>query len=340
MAKQKYKALHKADGRGDHYALLPYVALDKLLVTVGPRAVAVALAILRRFNGKNNGTITISMREIGEAIGSANNPANTAAIHELRRTGFLTVTSYPKCQRKANEYGFTFISSGSIGQVPATHDYLETKKTSVSGFDTRNASRVSSFDTRRKQRVSEIDTRSTETCDVSTAPGVSEIDTPIYYHPHDVSPSIGNIPDDTLKPSAPVSPSSALDVKELREFAKAFLASAGPGAQSRLAHAAQIPGGTLSKFLSGRSLPDRYRMPLQLVVGRNGGKPIMTNVEAQQLLATIGYQESWSDDQVVAAVSAAEPELRKWLPTALRIGGARRKSQIDQTTEARDATAA
>lgn len=271
MSKPKaYKAPHKADGRGGHYALIPHLALDNLLVAVGPRAVAVALAILRQFDGKNNGSITISMRDIGEAIGSANNPANAAAIVELERTGFLTVTRHAKCQRKANEYGFTFISRGSIGQVAATHDYLETKKSSVSKPHTRNALRVSDIDTRRKHRVSDIDTRSTETSDVSNPPRVSEIDTPIYYHPPLSSDQAENIPSDALKPpAANFSLSAAMDERELRNFAMSFLAKAVPGSQSRLAHEAGIPGGTFSKFLSGRSLPDQYRMPLQLAVGRS-----------------------------------------------------------------------
>lgn len=271
MGKPKpYKAPHKADGRGGNYALIPHVALDRLLVAVGPRAVAVALAILRQFDGKNNGSITISMRAVGEAIGSSNNPANTAAIFELERAGFLTVTRYPKCQRKANEYGFTFISRGPNGQAAATHDYLETKKTCVSKTNTRNALRVSEIDTRRKHRVSEIDTRSTETVDVSNPPRVSEIDTPIYYHPLPPSDQSGNIPEHASQaPAGKFGGSAAMDEIELRRFAMSFLAKAVPGSQSRLAHEAGIPGGTLSKFLSGRSLPKQYRVPLQLAVGRS-----------------------------------------------------------------------
>jgi len=271
MGKPKpYKAPHKADGRGGHYALIPYVALDSLLVAVGPRAVAVAFAILRHFNGKNNGSITVSMRDIGEAIGSANNPANAAAIIELEKTGFLTVTRYPKCQRKANEYGFTFISRGANGQVPATHDYLETKKSCVSKPHTRNALRVSDIDTRRKHRVSDIDTRPLETSGVSNAPRVSEIYTPILNHTPRSSDQAGNIPEDGVKsPAGKFANSAAMDEIELRRFAMSFLAKAVPGSQSKLAHEAGIPGGTLSKFLSGRSLPEQYRVPLQLAVGRS-----------------------------------------------------------------------
>lgn len=60
-----------------------------------------------------------------------------------------------------------------------------------------------------------------------------------------------------------------MDLIELRSFALAYLAWASAGAQSQLAHDVGVPGGTLSKFLSGRSLPDQYRMPLQLAVARS-----------------------------------------------------------------------
>ncbi|PQM27668.1 hypothetical protein CVO77_03600 [Sphingopyxis lindanitolerans] len=60
-----------------------------------------------------------------------------------------------------------------------------------------------------------------------------------------------------------------MEMSELRSFALAYLKWAGSGAQSRLAHEAGLPGGTLSRFLSGKNLPDQYRMPLQLAVARS-----------------------------------------------------------------------
>ncbi|QUM70853.1 hypothetical protein [Sphingopyxis granuli] len=278
MARRKGdKRLHKPDTRGSGFTMIPHVPLDALLVTVSPRAVAVAFAILRRFNGYNNGHIGMSMRDIAEAIGSANNPANAAAIDELERTGFLRVSRFPHGQRRANEYGFTFISYGPNGEHPATHDYLarletevETQKSTVSKSYTRNALRVSKSYTRGKLRVSETYTGATETCGFADPPPVSDSYTHIRNHPQGLSDPDGNTSPDTPQIPAGVSASSAaMDEPALRQFAMSFLSKAEPGSQSRLAHEAGIPGGTLSKFLRGRSLPDQYRMPLQLAVGRS-----------------------------------------------------------------------
>ena len=59
-----------------------------------------------------------------------------------------------------------------------------------------------------------------------------------------------------------------MDLEELRDFAKAYLQWAGLGAQSRLASSAKVPGGSLSKFLAGRSLANAHRLPLQMAIGR------------------------------------------------------------------------
>jgi hypothetical protein len=255
--------------------MLPHVALDALLVIVSPRAVSIALAVVRRFNGYNNGRISMSMRDLAEAIGSANHAANIAALRELEHTGFLAVTRYPKGQRKANDYRLTFVSSGPNGEQPATHDYLdrletglETEKFTVAATATRNTLRVVDIETRKKHRVSDIETGATETCGFHDPSPVVDIATHIDNHPGVLSGSDGNCPSDAPKSRAVVS-SAAMDERELRVFATSFLAKAEPGSQSRLAHEAGIPGGTFSKFLRGRSLPEQYRMPLQLAVGRS-----------------------------------------------------------------------
>ena len=46
------------------------------------------------------------------------------------------------------------------------------------------------------------------------------------------------------------------------------LSQSGVGAQSKLVTEAGVPGGSLSKFLAGRSLAEQHRLKLQLAVGR------------------------------------------------------------------------
>lgn len=266
----KNRATHKADGRGKEYALLPHVALDALLANCSPRAVAVALAILRRFNGFNNDKIGLSMRDLGRAIGSHNNPANKRALAELETAGFIRIRRYPKGQRKANEYGLAFISTGQRGEHPATHDYLErleTKKSLGWKLDTRTGFRVSETNTRGKHRESEIDTGKTETSGFRDPSPVLETDTHIVSHGRDSFRLAGNTRSNIDKMTGGTF--AAMELCELRELCLQFLNWAPSGAQSQLAHAATIPGGTLSKFLRGRSLPESYRLPLQLAVGRS-----------------------------------------------------------------------
>lgn len=268
MAKQ---GSHKPDGRGGTYSLIPHATQDALLSAVSLRSAVAWLAIVRKFNGFNNGKIGLSMRDLADAIGSHDNPANADAIAELEAAGFIRVRRFPKGARKANEYELTHISSGRNGEISATHDYierLETKKSSVSKHHTRAALRVSSFHTRGKRRVSGFHTGATETSGSPDGAPVSSFHTHIVSH---ISPNLDTDPNtvsDGPKSSRAISSrSSAMDLNELRAFALAYLGWAPAGTQSQLAHAVGVPGGTLSKFLSGRSLPDRYRMPLQIAVG-------------------------------------------------------------------------
>lgn len=267
----KGKGLHKPDGRGGSYFLVPHETLDRLLCSTSLRAAAAWFAIGRNFNGFNNGKIGLSMRDLADAIGSHDNPANADAIAELEAAGFIRVRRFPKGARKANEYELTHISTGKNGEIPATHDYierLETKKSSVSKHHTRTALRVSSFHTRGKRRVSSFHTGATETCGSPDGPPVSSFHTPIFSHISPI-PDPGPDPVSDGPKSSRAASSSAMDLIELRSFALAYLAWASAGAQSQLAHDVGVPGGTLSKFLSGRSLPDQYRMPLQLAVARS-----------------------------------------------------------------------
>lgn len=125
----KGKGLHKPDGRGGSYFLVPHETLDRLLCSTSLRAAAAWFAIGRNFNGFNNGKIGLSMRDLADAIGSHDNPANADAIAELEAAGFIRVRRFPKGARKANEYELTHISTGKNGEIPATHDYIERLET-------------------------------------------------------------------------------------------------------------------------------------------------------------------------------------------------------------------
>lgn len=52
----------------------------------------------------------------------------------------------------------------------------------------------------------------------------------------------------------------------LRESLTGHLQASEPGEQTRLADRLGIPAGTLSKFVNGRNLPERYRAPLAAAI--------------------------------------------------------------------------
>lgn len=260
---------HRADGRGGGYILLPHVVSDALLPVASPRAIAILIAILRGFNGFNNGSIAISMRDMGKAIGSPENSANAAAVQWLEDRGFIRVRRFPKGQRKASEYELTFITTGRNGDVAASNDYLarlETKKSAVGNFQPRTAPPDASFHTRRKQRVGNFHTGATENS--AFGGGAPVPDFPTHILSHVSARSVGAQIPSQLGSNSSAAPSSVMDLADLRSVTLDYLSGSPAGTQSRIAHQLEIPAGTLSKFLNGRSLPPAYRMPLQLEIGR------------------------------------------------------------------------
>lgn len=55
---------------------------------------------------------------------------------------------------------------------------------------------------------------------------------------------------------------------ELRQWTKEVVRQNGYGGQSKLAKDSGVPDPVLSRFRSGKSLPERYRMDLQTACGR------------------------------------------------------------------------
>lgn len=267
MSKSKGKrGIHQPDSRGKGYSLLPYVTMDALMEAVSPRAVVAFLAIVRRFNGYNNGKIALSSRDLAAIIGS-HNPSNKRALKELRDGGFIHETRYPKGQRKATEYRLTFLSYGANGEHPAKSEYLDIGKSTVWETDTREAQPVSESHTREKLRASESHTGVTETSQFPDPLPVLESHTHILNHLGGSSPAPTSCP---ATAPAPSGPSAGMEQAELHRAAMAYLAKAEAGTQTEIAKEAKIPGGVFSKFLRGQRLPEHHWMSLQLELGRRG----------------------------------------------------------------------
>jgi hypothetical protein len=278
VAKQA-KAPHRIDHRGD-YIILPGPALNQIMAANYPRALAVLLAIQSEFNGWNNGSITVSMRQIGKAIGSPDNVANAMAVSWLEQAGFIWIgKTHSKGSRKAREYGLTYANSYD---GPAQHTYLQVaapqpevhrqdwKQAQERGWKdhTRKPSSVLDTNTERKQSVSKSYTDATEKSHSCPPSPVLDSYTPILCHPSErvIVPFPSS--ESTQYAAGHFRGAAAMGIEELRSFALRYIDWAGVGSQSRLAADAGVPGGSLSKFLAGKSLASAHRLPLQLAIGK------------------------------------------------------------------------
>jgi hypothetical protein len=239
------------------------------------RARCIALVLLRRFSGFNNGAIPASARDIGQAIGSHRYASNRAALGELISAGIVTIERiHPRGSRMATEYRLTFIESGGDNhRQPATNEWRAIKggnkrKKSGDETSTRNGERVDAVSEDRKRRVDTPSTDRTGTSQKLEGAPVDALSALIVSHSPGL-PSSGIIPfPSPQNGGGPNGNSCLMELEELRAFARGYLDRAEVGAQSKLAQTAGVPGGSLSKFLAGKGLAVDHRLKLQLAVGR------------------------------------------------------------------------
>lgn len=131
MAKKR-QAPHSADTRAVNgvrgFAGLPKcVIVSEAYTRLSLIARAILTEITARFDGHNNGSITISYAELAARLNRRNQAPIGPAIAELMEHGLLDLSAESVWrERKAREYRLTFANtSDSIGRtVAATNDYL------------------------------------------------------------------------------------------------------------------------------------------------------------------------------------------------------------------------
>jgi hypothetical protein len=121
---------HRRPRRGPSQA---FVMLENWLMDslawkdLTPNAKVVYLALKRRFNGSNNGTIALGARAAGEALNKTHHSGNRA-LRELLSHGFLVVTAQSNFNRKtkeATEYRLTELADDRPGHSrAATKDFM------------------------------------------------------------------------------------------------------------------------------------------------------------------------------------------------------------------------
>lgn len=267
---------------GGKFIMVPRRVVDSVAWrNASMRARAVLQVLQYCHDGYNNGTLAISIKQIGQALGDQNHGANSRALAELIELGFLECTSdAAHGQAKARTYRITFISTGEGKRAaPATHEYADWRPTG----DAKKAFGGARTAARKKFGAAVTTTQEVETVivtatqvkfhgaetatRVAVTPGVSADRSVAVTAPH-----LGNHPGGNSGlpeiSSHPCRQSIVAPLDELRAWVRAAVEAIGYGGAKALASAADIPEPTLSRFRQGRSLPEQYQRPLHEACAR------------------------------------------------------------------------
>lgn len=246
------------------------------------RARAILQIIQRRHDGRNNGRIALTLKDIARELGGKNHGANGKAIAELIELGFLECTSgADHRQARAREFRLTFISTGEGKRSePATNEYQDwrpapgtrkvfggARKADAMKFGsavtaTPNMKSVTVTENDMKFHVTETATGVAGIADFSTDSNVAETVTLLSNHLYDHS---------RPRPVSGISPSLKVEsmltpLDELRAWLRDAITAIGSA--KALAKDAGVPEATLSRFRNGRGLPEHFHVPLQEACGR------------------------------------------------------------------------
>lgn len=217
-------------------------------------AVKVLIALARFDDGGSNGELYFSERTGAKATGLSRNTVKRC-LAELIEKGFIAQTKPGAFNRNnllAATYRLTWVAAPGCKPSAPTRDFEKWKHgKSQAQFLTPSGSNSDTCMETPAGGGSIPDTSETETSHVSSFGSGSK------YGPQIVYQGEGSAEPET-EARKQANPASGPKLAELRQRLMDHLQSSDPGEQSRLADALDIPGGTLSKFVNGRNLPDRH----------------------------------------------------------------------------------
>lgn len=261
MVDRKQSARPQKVDHGGNFVQLPRAMLSSpAFLSLSLRARSCLYVVLERFNGFNNGRIGLSIDNLGAALGNQNHGSNSRALVELMDRGFLEcMAGANHVKSKAREYRLTFIESGPGGPSKATNEWKlwrPMEKIGPEATATREWKPVEATATRRKLGVEATATRATETCGFG---GRFRVEATAAHIISQYEPARSVVADhgNCFKSSS-----------ELRAALNGLIA-AGEATASAVALAIGMPAGTMSKFRNGKGLPEAYRGPLHLELGRH-----------------------------------------------------------------------
>ncbi len=237
-------------------------------------AIKLLVALMRLDKGGDNGALFMSVRDAAAAIGVTTNTASKL-FRELEEHGFISATQrghFKVKTRLATTWRLTWI--GAPGRTPSRD--FDRWQPPADGNKSRSQKLratvpiITSVAGNEPTTVPIITTVPTETSQVSNPPTVSKTGTQVVCHRQGAEP-VEFPPRKQANSAGGVSNGVVSDdlLAAVRDQVHQHLANAGVGAQTRLAEAAGIPGGTLSKFVGGRGLGQGHFVKLQLELNRN-----------------------------------------------------------------------
>lgn len=225
-------------------------------------SVKLLMHLVRIDNGKRNGQIAYSSRRAADETGMSEKTCRRC-FQELEEKGFIRCTQRGAFSQKvahASLWRYTW-AAWPEGKMGPTRDFEKWRPDGKTRGQFLPETAVNSTEAMETQPVTAANSTAEETgksqkCDVSTS--VNSTAHNSNHREARATAGGGN-----WKQPAP---SSQPELADLRIALIDRLNCAEPGEQSRLALKIGCPGGTLSKFKAGGSLPSAYVEPLRLAV--------------------------------------------------------------------------
>ncbi len=217
--------------------------------------IKVLLALLRIYNGGNNGELFFSDRKGAEESGLSRNTVRRALV-ELMDKGFIVCTkpgSFKHKQLQAATYRLTWLPWPGGNPAAPTRDFEKWKHAEISRaqFPVETGSIFATEVETDSADGSKFEPDNLETSLVSANLYFAGIEPQVFSHGLQAESHL-------LEQRKQANSSRAAFLAFLRSRLAEHLSGAEPGEQSRLAKCLEIPGGTLSKFINGRGLPEHH----------------------------------------------------------------------------------
>ncbi len=220
----------------------------------------VLLALIRIDNGTRNGAIAYSYRRAAEDTGLSPRTC-LRCLQELQDKGFIVCTQKGAFSRKvlhASLWRYTW-QAWPEGKMGPTRDFERWKPDGNTRVQVLSPPGAVSDHHMETDALPDADIAPGPDgkCDVSADPSLERI-APLTSDQGEPSTD----PETEQRKHAGNTSGPFLDI--LRSRLRDHLNDSEPGEQSRIAKRVEIPGGTLSKFMRGKTLPSKYHDRLSM----------------------------------------------------------------------------